>query len=502
MKDVSYIIVQAGGKGTRMEKLTKNKPKALVPVQNLPMLFHLFNNFSDKKFIVIGDYKYDVLKRYLRVFAKVDYTLIQGTGHTGTCAGLGAAMKAVPDNEPFMLIWSDLVLPDDFVLPKVNNNFIGIAKDFRCRWSYIDGELQEVPSETEGVAGCFIFQNKSAFHDIPDDGEFVRYLQGKELPFLELPLIGTHEYGLIEEYSRLPVCRCRPFNRITVKDNVIVKEGIDDQGKALAIRERAWYAKIADENFVNIPHVYSYEPLKMERIHGKNIYEYKNLHPMQKTAILKSLIGCLKKLHEKESVPSDFASFEDAYIGKTIKRLEVVRNLVPFANDPIVTVNGRACRNIFFHWDEVHENLEHFFPKKFKLLHGDCTFSNLMLRDVDLSPVLIDPRGYFGTTEFYGDPAYEWATSYYSVVGNYDQFNLKRFDLSINQHDVTLSIASNNWEDMEKVMFELLSDEVSEHQIKLIHAIIWLSLTTYAWEDYDSICGAFYNGLYYLEEAL
>ena len=39
-------------------------------------------------------------------------------------------------------------------------------------------------------------------------------------------------------------------------------------------------------------------------------------------------------------------------------------------------------------------------------------------------------------------------------------------------------------------------------QIHLLHAIIWLSLTTYAWEDYDSICGAFYNGLYYLEEAL
>ena len=36
---VDYIIVQAGGKGTRMEKLTRNKPKALVPVKNRPMLF-------------------------------------------------------------------------------------------------------------------------------------------------------------------------------------------------------------------------------------------------------------------------------------------------------------------------------------------------------------------------------------------------------------------------------------------------------------------------------
>jgi hypothetical protein len=38
--------------------------------------------------------------------------------------------------------------------------------------------------------------------------------------------------------------------------------------------------------------------------------------------------------------------------------------------------------------------------------------------------------------------------------------------------------------------------------MKILLAVFWLSLTTYAWEDYDSICGAFYNGLYYLEEAL
>lgn len=66
--DLNYIIVQAGGKGSRMERLTRNKPKALVPVNNLPMIFHLFKRFPDKKFIIIGDYKFDVLKKYLRAF--------------------------------------------------------------------------------------------------------------------------------------------------------------------------------------------------------------------------------------------------------------------------------------------------------------------------------------------------------------------------------------------------------------------------------------------------
>lgn len=43
---MNYIIVQAGGKGTRLKHLTKNKPKALVPVENLPMMFHLFRKYD------------------------------------------------------------------------------------------------------------------------------------------------------------------------------------------------------------------------------------------------------------------------------------------------------------------------------------------------------------------------------------------------------------------------------------------------------------------------
>ena len=53
---------------------------------------------------------------------------------------------------------------------------------------------------------------------------------------------------------------------------------------------------------------------------------------------------------------------------------------------------------------------------------------------------------------------------------------------------------------MEQSFFELT--QTDPHEIKLLHAVIWLSLTTYAWQDYDAICGAFYNGLYYLEDVL
>ena len=497
-----YIIVQAGGKGTRMQHLTRNKPKALVPINNLPMLFHLFRKYPDRKFVVIGDYKCDVLKRYLAAFADVDYTVVDARGKVGTCGGLGKALANIPENKSFMLIWSDLILNEDLDVSDIpEGNYVGTSLGFECRWKYENDIFSEERSDTCGVAGMFIFKDKSYLSEVPEEGEFVRWLSERSIPFGTVILDRTKEYGLISEYNKLKATKCRPFNKITVLDDYIIKEGIDEQGCALAVREKAWYKKTMAMGFANLPKIYSIEPLKIERINGGNIYEYGALSVDNKKNILEQLVGCLRKLHESESVAFDKASYDDAYLDKTFARLKKVRNLVPFANDKTVTINGKECRNVFYHEDELRKMFDDIKPDKFVFLHGDCTFSNLMLRNGS-EPVMIDPRGYFGKTEFYGDPAYDWAKLYYSLVGNYDQFNLKKFDLVINTNDVTLNIESSNWEELEDYFFELLGQEVSRKQIQLIHAIIWLSLTTYAWEDYDSICGAFYNGLLYLEEVL
>lgn len=510
-QEPEYIIVQAGGKGSRMQYLTTNKPKALVPVRNLPMLFHLFQKYPDKKFIIIGDYHYDVMRRYLAAFAKVNYLLVDARGQAGTCAGLSGAIELIPEKEAFMLIWSDLILPDAFEMPKQAEDYVGLSGDFRCRWKFENGEFEEEPSVEHGVAGLFIFKDKSVIADVPKEGEFVRWLQSKKMQPKELVLSKTKEYGLIEEYNKLEKQRCRPFNRMYVEGDRIRKEGIDEQGRALAVREKEWYQsmerlcseqEISEELKQALPKIYSYEPFVMEKVEGKNLYEYPELPIEEKKKILEKTVSMLKKLHALGSAPVDHFSMKDAYLTKTIDRLSKIRELVPFADQRRITVNGRSCRNVFFYFEELEEVVKTLKAKQFQVLHGDCTFSNMMLRG-DEEPVMIDPRGYFGHTKLYGDPAYDWAKLYYSVVGNYDQFNLKKFRLTIKENaEVELAIESNGFEGCEEEFFRLLKDEVDPAQIKLIHAVIWLSLTTYAWEDYDSICGAFYNGLYYLEEVL
>ncbi len=495
---MDYIIVQAGGKGTRMEHLTKNKPKALVPVNNLPILFYLFRKYPEKQFLVIGDYKFDVLEKYLSEFADVQYKMIDARGKKGTCAGIQDALDMIPENESFMLIWCDLILSNEFEIPFEENDYIGISKDFKCRWKYQDDKFDEEASTEYGVAGHFIFKSKESLKDIPREGEFVRWLKENDKKFIPLSLYKTKEYGMLKEYNSLEVQKCRPFNRITFNEDYIIKEGIDEQGVKLAKREVAWYQKIRQAHFHNIPQIYEFQPLKMERINGKNIYEYE-LDRKEKEDVLIQLINCIKDVHNLESVRVDNDSYYEAYIGKTFERLQKVYNLVPFAKQEFIRINDIVCPNIFFHRDKVEELVKKYIPKEFKLLHGDCTFSNMLLKD-GKTPVMIDPRGYFGYTEFYGDPAYDWAKLYYSIVGNYDQFNLKRFSLDIDDEQVKLEIESNNWEEMEDLFFDLLGDEVTKEQMKILHAIIWLSLTTYAWEDYDSICGAFYKGILLLNE--
>lgn len=502
--EINYIIIQAGGKGSRMQSLTRNKPKALVPVENLPMIFHLFRKYPDKHFTIIGDYKYEVLEKYLASFADVNYQLVCASGKEGTIAGLNEAMGFVEEGAPFLLIWCDLVLSKDYELPDKEDNYIGISKDFPCRWSYRDGQFLEEKSSDQGVAGFFIFKDKSVLANLPDEGELVRWMRDQSLKFTEEPLYHTHEYGLKSEWDKLPKDKCRPFNTIELSGNYLVKRPLDEQGRKLAVREEAWYQKVSESDLakeINIPRIYEYDPLKMEYIHGRNIYEYTDIPHDEKKIILEKIVNTLKKLHSIGGIPADKDSFYNAYIGKTKERLLKVKELVPFATDDYILINGRKCRNVFANWDLLEKEVEKFFPARFVFLHGDCTFSNMLLAD-DKTPVLIDPRGYFGTTEIYGDEAYDWVKLYYSLISNYDQFNLKRFSLDIRKDHVDLLIESSHWEDMEKDFFELVGDSISPKQMKLYLAIIWLSLTTYAWEDYDSICGAFYQGLLYFEEAM
>lgn len=240
-----------------------------------------------------------MLHEYLEVFAKVKYQIVDADG-TGTCAGIKEALELLPEDKSFMLVWSDLILPDDFELPieyeglhEPEMNYVGISQTFPCRWSYIDGQFEEKSTYEDGVAGLFLFKNKNELSDVPKTGEFVRWMKETKKKFLKIGLAGTKEFGIINEFKKVNQERCRPFNKMIIKDDLVIKEGIDEQGKKLAIRECAWYEKAKNFGIAVLPKIYETNPLKMEKIHGKNVYEYQISYEEKKNVLIK-LIGSLK----------------------------------------------------------------------------------------------------------------------------------------------------------------------------------------------------------------
>ena len=245
--------------------------------------------------------------------------------------------------------------------------------------------------------------------------------------------------------------------------------------------------------------IYSLEPLVMKKMEGLNIFRTEFDQEDKKT-VIDRLVDSLEVLHSYKHIPADSYSCMEAYYTKTIARLYKIRDLIPFADKETISINGKDYKNPYLYKKALRQLVKDRLCscEEFVLIHGDCTFSNTMVNE-DLNIIFLDPRGYFGKTKMYGDPYYDWAKAYYSISGDYDRFNNKEFQLDIEEDGVSLDIETSGWQDMSDYFLSRITD-CDEAKVKLIHAIIWLSLTTYAWEDYDSICGAFYKGTVLLDE--
>lgn len=499
------IIVQAGGPGTRMKSLTVTKPKALVSAKCLPIIFHLFKKYPSDEFIIIGDYKFDNLDHYLSTFAKdVNYILIKADG-TGNAAGIKSAVSYIPDDEPFMIIWSDIILSEEFNINEIKKGCqVGIG-DFPCSWSLIEGKLEKIEKPGSGVAGLYIFNNNSWFNDFPNDGSFSKWLAAKNIPLSPLSLTGSIDVGTLEAYEAVSSTanRCRPYNKIEFIDGRVIKTGLTPDGVKLMDREINWYKKMMEYGFQQIPKVFSTDhPLTLEQIDGTNIF-LASLDNNQKKNTLDRIIKSLSTMHRMDKSPASSWDIYTEYFQKTIHRLQTIITSIPFAFDQEIKINNRVCKNIIYFphllRNAVLKNLMNI--KTYGPIHGDCQLTNTMI-DKSGKIYFIDARGYFGKSKVLGDVRYDWAKVYYALSGNFDQFNVKNFNLDITD-DVKFKIHSGGWEFLvENFLKSVPSSEANIKEIKLIHSIIWLSLASHAWECFDSMCIAFYNGTLLFNEWL
>lgn len=499
------VIVQAGGRGSRLRHHTWNKPKCLVSVKGKPILYHLFDRFPDASFTVVGDYLFDMLESYLKINPPGPEVTLVKTSAKGTAAGVAEAFAAIPDNAPVFLTWADLILKEDVVPEQSALPTVFLTDAFTCRWVRDErGQLVERPGTRDGVMGLFYFAEGVRPFDMPNEGEFVRWLSAYSDQLNYQTINAAEELG---DFARIEGINqeqavARFFNSVTFDEDRVLKRVIDPAYADVHENEVAWYTQARDLGFTRMPLIHGTSPLVMSRIAGKHAFEMQDLNNRERGVVIFDHIESLAGLHEKQTDDTDVEAVKSVYIDKTIARIEQVRAIIPGIEERSFTINGMKCKN-YAHpsqADFIPGLLDRLMPDKFHPIHGDPTFSNTLV-DRWLRCWFIDPRGSFGTPGIMGDRYYDFAKLYYSAVGHYDAFNRKKFKLYIDSETVEVLMDDPPYAHVAKEVFtEYFGTELE--RIELLHALIWLSLTGYVKDDVDSMIGSFYLGMYWMEVGL
>jgi len=86
------VVIMAGGKGTRMKPFTNVLPKPLIPIGNKTVTEYIidkFRKFGFKKFILILNYKAEIIEAYFKTIEKdYDIDFIWEEEFLGTAGGL------------------------------------------------------------------------------------------------------------------------------------------------------------------------------------------------------------------------------------------------------------------------------------------------------------------------------------------------------------------------------------------------------------------------------
>ena len=424
INDAKYVIVQAGGKGTRMGQYAQNRPKCLVPINDIPMIINTLNTYKDKDVIIIADHLSDVLEKYLKLFYKGHNYWIVNTTESGTAGGMKKAVSFIPDDEPFILTWADLFFENDQKFFFRDELLVGLSNTFKCRWSLKDKKFVNESSTEEGVAGFFVFKNKSKFKDLTIEKSLVRgfltdnYTQ-KDIDSFYLS--GCFEVGEKEKYEEIIANKIthRFFNKVEMDDTTVYKSCIVPEYANVHQNEKDWY-EFVDGKFDRTPKLYSTNPLIMQKIDGRHAWDIDE----DKSIIIDNYCDILHDLHTVGFSQGSMGECMNVYFTKAWNRVEEVAPILRYLNEPAININGVCCQNPMYNLSVLEDAMSGIvYDIYYNVIHGDPSFSNSLV-DKDNKVWLIDPRGSFGNTKIFGDRRYDWAKFYYSAVGNYDSMNL------------------------------------------------------------------------------
>jgi len=540
------VLILAAGLGSRLSSYTHNIiPKYLINIDNNTGLYYIinyWNKYANNIYLVIHSkfnlitqfYINSILHEYIDKIKIINYNNSDGTAYTLNYILNNELNKYEINN--LLITWCDLYPNEPINFKSINkktgsNNIHVFTNGNKCRYNL--NEKNEIIYSDGNIIGIYYFQNYKIFNldKSSINNDIVIYLD-KIGNIYNYPINNIIDYGDEEKLISIlnknikTEFNCRYFNSIQLIDNnKLLKKSINDNGNKIIKNEIEWYKYLGKTFFCNyIPKIYSfyefgflmeykinYIPLyKFLNIYEKNINNYDLIEYNEKSikeaeyniikiSILKNIINKINILHKierkKESKIIFFNNLKIEIYDKVINRKNKIQHLLDYFEE-INIINGikidsfeevlDKCKNILIQYYEAIDKYE------YSIILGDSNFSNILINPDNIEDLIfIDPRGYFGESNIFGCPEYDYSKILYALSGydnfNNNYFNIKKIDLENKSLDFEI-----------KPFF--IDNKIINNYFNKVHqaylVIIWLSLGDYCKNDIWKCLASYYYGLY------
>lgn len=231
-------IILAGGFGTRISEESQFKPKPMVEIGGMPILWHimkLYSHYGFNDFIICAGYKQHVIKEYFADYflhtSDITYDFTNGKNEmiihrnvsepwrvtvvdTGLYTMTGGRVKRVRDyigNEPFMLTYGDGVsninIAELMKFHHSHGKMVTVsAYNAGQRFGVLDigenGSIQEFREKTRGDG------NMINIGFMACEPEFLDYIDGDDTILERTPLEAAAQMGQLMAYKHEGFWQC------------------------------------------------------------------------------------------------------------------------------------------------------------------------------------------------------------------------------------------------------------------------------------------------------
>jgi len=486
------VLILAAGLGTRLEFLTKEINKALLPINNRAIISHIIDRFpTNYEFIIAIGYKGELVKEYCKlVFPNHNFKFIQIDNIDGEGSGPGySALKCKEYlQRPFYITTCDCLI--DSPMPHLDGNWLGVQPtSYPEKYSTIltDGDnIVKYANKTQtgydlafiGLAGIWdydIFWKELKKRN--QNGELVSAFEvPANYPTFKIKKLKWLDTGNLDDlnktkeyYKDLPLSLQKDNGEITYKEgNLFIKFTPDENILKNRIKRASLLKNQIPSNFGHTSNFmyYNWED-------GNTLYDIDSLELFNK--FLAKL-----EINLNDVCNNSLEHINKFYKEKTNDRLSkfILKNGDRYFKNPH-NINGKEYPSYesFFGYIDFYKLTFNTFYKSF---HGDLQFDNIIFNLKDNKFTYIDWRESFGGFTEAGDIYYDLAKLYGGCIIPYNKMkNEDNINFVEGEHSIRYSYEVSNNLNLFKKEFEIWINKMGFDldKIKLITGLIFLNMS-------------------------